>query len=142
MKSVARVLGKSLVVVAIVVFISLFLFELMSVPTSGNVFEKLILIRPVIFALRVSLIFVAAGVVGLVISVFWRQISIIKIGAAGVEFGKFVETSNQARHDLDEKDSKIKELEKINEALRKERDEFREFSERLLALRGETTHDD
>lgn len=141
MKPAAKTLGKSLIVVLIVAFIILFLSELMSVPSSGNLFEKLILIKPVIFALPVSLIFVAAGIVGLVISVFWRQINIIKIGASGVEFGKFVETSNQARYDLDEKDAKIKELKAINESVRKERDEFREFSERLLTLRGEINHE-
>jgi len=69
------------------VFIILFLAEPTTVPASGSLFEKLILVRPVILALRVSLIFVAFGIIGLVISIFWKQISIIKIGTSGVEFG-------------------------------------------------------
>jgi len=38
-------------------------------------------------------------------------------------------------------EAKIKELEEIKEAVRKERDEFREFSERLIAMRGEINHE-
>jgi len=141
MKPAAGAIGKSVVLISVGVFIILFLAELMSVPTSGNLFEKLILIRPIIFALRVSLIFVAAGIIGLVISVFWKQISIIKIGASGVEFGKLDETSDKTQRDIAARDAKIKELEEINEAVRKERDELREFSERLIAMRGDINHE-
>jgi len=141
MKPAAGAIGKSIILVLAGAFIILFLAELASVPTSGNLFEKLILVKPVILAIRVSLIFVALGIIGLIISVFWKQISILKIGASGVEFGKFVETSNKTIHDLAEKDAKIKKLEEINEAVRKERDELREFSERLTAMRGEINHE-
>lgn len=110
-------------------------------PASGSLFEKLILVRPVILALRVSLIFMALGIIGLVVSIFWKQISIIKIGTSGVEFGRLDESSNKTQSDLNAKEAKIKELEEINDALRKEREELWKFSKRLIAMQGDVNHE-
>jgi hypothetical protein len=110
-------LGKSAVLFLAGLFIALFLSELLSMPASGSLFEKLILVRPVILALRVSLIFLAAGIIGLIISVFWKQIGIIKIGTPGVEFGKLNEISDKTQNEIAERDARIKELGERNTAL-------------------------
>jgi hypothetical protein len=72
--------------------------------------EKLILTTPVILAIRVSLIFIALGIVGVIITIFWKQIGILKISSTGIEFGKFAETSSKADAELAAKDVIIRDL--------------------------------
>ena len=87
-----------------------FYADLSSVPASGSLLEKLIITKPVVLAIRISLIFVALGVVGFIVAIFWKQIGILKISSTGVEFGKFAETSSQADAELAAKDVIIRDL--------------------------------
>jgi len=113
--------GKSVVLVLAVAVIVWFYTDLASVPTTGSLFEKLILTTPVVLAIRVAVIFVALGIIGLVISVFWKQIGIIKIGASGIEFGKVVdEISNKTQAELAAKEARNRELEAEVETLKQE----------------------
>ncbi|MCI0698862.1 hypothetical protein L0337_43540 [candidate division KSB1 bacterium] len=115
----AGAVGKSGVLVLVGAFIAWFLSDLLSLPASGNLFEKLILTTPVVLAIRVSLIFVAFSIAGFIIVIFWKQIGILKIGSSGIEFGKFAETSSKADAELAAKDVIIRDLEAKVESLKK-----------------------
>jgi|GEM_PF-6904694 len=106
----AGALGKSIIPVLAVVATVWFYTDLLSIPTSGSLLEKLIITKPIVLAIRVSLIFIALGVAGFIAVIFWKQIGIVKIGSSGVEFGKFAETSSQADAELAAKDVIIRDL--------------------------------
>jgi hypothetical protein len=110
-----------------------FFADLSSVPTSGSLLEKLILIKPVVLAIRISFIVIAFGVVGFVALAFWKGIGIRKIGKEGVEFGKVDEISNKTQNDLAAGEAKIKELEERNKKLRKQNDELQESIAKILS---------
>jgi hypothetical protein len=106
----AAAVGKSVVLALAGAFIIWFFSDLVRVTASGNLFEKLILTTPVVLAIRISFIFVALGIVGFVIAIFWKQIGILTISSTGIEFGKFVETSSKADAELAAKDVIIRNL--------------------------------
>jgi hypothetical protein len=81
--------------------------------------------RPVVLTIRISLIFVALGIVGFIIAIFWKQIGILKIGSSGIEFGKLDKFSSETDADLAAKSAKIKELEAQIELIINERDELK-----------------
>jgi hypothetical protein len=120
----AGAIGKSVVLVLAGVFIVLFLSELSSVPASGSLFEKLILPTPVVLAIRVSLIFIALGIIGLIISIFWKQISIIKIGSTGIEFGKVAEIPSRADDEITAIKAEVRNLKARNTLLIKDKNEL------------------
>jgi len=128
--------SKSVVLVLAGAAIVWFFADLLSMPTSGSLLEKLIFTKPVVLAIRISLIVVAFGVVGFVVLAFWKGIGIRKIGSEGIEFEEVDEGSKKMQSDLAAKDAKIKELERTNGALQKEIDELQEFSKSLIAMRG------
>ncbi len=128
--------GKSGVLIFALATIVWFYVELSNVPASGSLLEKLNLTKPVVLAIRISLVVVAFGVVGFVVLAFWKGIGIRKIGSEGIEFGEVDEGSKKMQSDLTAKYAKIKELEKANEALQKEIDELQEFSKSLIAIPG------
>ena len=128
--------SKSVVLVLAGAAIVWFFADLLSMPTSGSLLEKLIFTKPVVLAIRISLIVVAFGVVGFVVLAFWKGIGIRKIGSEGIEFEEVDEGSKKMQSDLTAKDAKIKELERTNGALQKEIDELQEFSKSLIAMRG------
>jgi hypothetical protein len=88
MKLVAETAGKSAILVLAIATIAWFFGDLSSVPASGSLLEKLMLATPVVLAIRISLIFVALGIIGFIITIFWKQIGILKIGSSGIEFWK------------------------------------------------------
>ena len=118
MKS-TRTIGKSVVLVFAVAAIALFWPDLLNVSASGSLLDKLILTTPVILALRVSLIFIAFGIVGFLIAIFWKQIGILKISSSGIEFGKYDEISSTTDAKLAAKDEIIRKLEAKVESLNK-----------------------
>ena len=124
----AATVGKSLVVIVSGVFLLWFLPDLLHVSASGGVIEKLIFTKPVVLAIRVSMIIVAFGVIGLVIAVFWKEIGIIKISSSGVEFGKLDAISDKTRAELAEKVEIIKALEAKVESQRKSIEELQELT--------------
>ncbi len=115
----AETAGKSVILVLAIATIAWFFGDLWNVPASGNLLEKLILTTPVILAIRVSLIFIALGIIGFIITIFWKQTGILKISSTGIEFGKFAETSSKADAELAAKDVIIRDLEAKVEALNK-----------------------
>jgi hypothetical protein len=117
--------GKSAILVLAGAFLIWFWPELSSLPATGGLFDKLLLIAPVMVAIRISLIIVAFGIVGLVVITFWKQIGIIKIGSSGIEFGKLDEISSKTEAELAAKDATIKELEAKNELLRRQKSELK-----------------
>ncbi len=131
----AGMAGKSVVLILAGAFIIGFFSDLVSVPPSGNLFEKLILTTPVILAIRVSLIFIALSIVGLIISIFWKQISVIKIGSTGIEFGKMEEIPDKTNEEISAIKAKIRDLKAENALLIKERTEFKK---RIKALESRT----
>lgn len=88
-------------------------------PATGNLFEKLLLTTPVVLALRISVVFIALGIACFFVALFWKQIAILKIGSAGIEFGRFAETSSKADAELAAKDAIIRNLEAEVQALRR-----------------------
>jgi len=108
----AGAVSKSVIPVLAIATSVWFYVDLLSVPTSGSLLEKLIITKPVVLAIRISLIFAALGVAGLIVAIFWKQIGILKIGSSGIEFGKFAETSSKADAELAAKDVIIRDLEK------------------------------
>lgn len=132
----AEKVSKSVILVLAWTFIVLFLSELSNVPANGNLFEKLILTTPVVLAIRVSLIFIALGIIGLIIFVFWKQISNIKIGSAGieVEFRKWNEISDKTQEELAARRKEIQERDAKIELLIKEREALLEFIKALFAM--------
>jgi ABC-type Co2+ transport system permease subunit len=117
--------GKSVVLILAGAFIFWFVSDLLNVPANGSLLEKLILMRPVVLTIRISLIFVALGIVGFIIAIFWKQIGILKIGSSGIEFGKLDKFSSETDADLAAKSAKIKELEAQIELIINERDELK-----------------
>jgi hypothetical protein len=115
----AGAVSKSVIPVLAIATSVWFYADLLSVPTSGSLLEKLIITKPVVLAIRISLIFVALGVAGLIVAIFWKQIGILKIGSSGIEFGKFAETSSKADAELAAKDVIIRDLEAKVESLKK-----------------------
>lgn len=111
--------SKGSILILAVVFVIWFLPDLASVPATGNLFEKLLLTTPVILTIRISFIFVALGIVGFVVAIFWKQIGILKISSTGIEFGKFAETSSKADAELAAKDVIIRDLQAKVESLKK-----------------------
>jgi len=114
----AGAVSKSIIPVLAVVASVWFYADLLSIPTSGSLLEKLIITKPVVLAIRISLIFVALGVAGFIVVIFWKQIGIVKISSSGVEFGKFAETSSKADAEIAAKDVIIRDLEKKVELLK------------------------
>lgn len=129
----AGVIGKSAVLVLAGTAIVWFFTELAGVTANGSLLEKLILTTPVILAIRVSLIFVALGVVGFVVTAFWKGIGIRKIGSDGIEFGKLNEISTKTQNDLAAAEAKFQELEARNKKLRKENDELQASIAKILS---------
>lgn len=115
----AETASKSSFLVLVIVFVVWFLPEFSSVPATGNLFEKLLLTTPVVLALRISVVFIALGIVCFLVALFWKQIAILKIGSAGIEFGRFAETSSKADAELAAKDAIIRNLEAEVQALRR-----------------------
>ena len=130
-----RVTGKSLVLVLAVVFVLWFLPELLTLPVDGGLFEKLILVVPVILAIRISLIIGAFALIGLATLVFWKEIGVTKIGTTGIEFGSFDEISGTTAAELSEKTERIRALEAEIEVLRREKNELQATS--VMTLVGE-----
>jgi len=120
----AGVVGKSVALIFAGTFILWFFSDLKSVPTSGNLFEKLILTTPVVLAIRVSLIFIAFGIIGLIISIFWKQISIIKIGSTGIEFGQMAEIPSRADDEITAIKAEVRSLKARNTLLIKDKNEL------------------
>lgn len=129
----AGVIGKSVVLVLAGTAIVWFFTELAGVMANGSLLEKLILTTPVILAIRISLIFVALGVVGFVVTAFWKGIGIRKIGSDGIEFGKLNEISTKTQNDLAAAEAKFQELEARNKKLRKENDELQASIAKILS---------
>lgn len=77
------------------------------------------LATPVVLAIRISLIFVALGIIGFIITIFWKQIGILKISSTGIEFGKYDEISSTTAEKLAAKDEIIRNLEAKVESLNK-----------------------
>ena len=127
----AVIVGKSLVVIVAGVFLP----DLLHVPASGGVIDKLIFTKPVVFAIRISMIIVAFGVVDLVVVVFWKEIGIVKIGSSGVEFGKLDKISNKTESELAAKEAKIRGLEAQIELLKEERRKLQELAKAMVATR-------
>ncbi len=84
----AGAVGKGVVLVLAGVFLVWFWPDLLSLPASGSLFDKLLLTTPVVLALRISLMAVAFGEVGFIVRAFWKGLSIRKIGSEGIEFEK------------------------------------------------------
>jgi hypothetical protein len=112
----------------IIAFVGWFLPEMLHVPASGSLLEKLLLIRPIVLAIRISLIAIAFGITGFAVAVFWKEIGIVKIGSAGVEFGRLDEFSNKTQKELAEKNKLIEELQAEIEALKKEKNELKKYA--------------
>ncbi len=115
----AETAGKSAILVLAIATIAWFFGDLSSVPASGSLLEKLMLATPVILAIRISLIFVALGIIGFIITIFWKQIGILKISSTGIEFGKYAEISSTTDAKLAAKDEIIRNLEAKVESLNK-----------------------
>jgi hypothetical protein len=130
MKLVGKV-GKSAILILASAFLIWFWPELSSLPTTGGLLDKLLLIVPVMVAIRISLIIIAFGIVGLVVLTFWKQIGIIKIGSSGIEFGKFDEFSSKTEAELAAKNERIEELEDENALLRRQK---KELQKRIKAM--------
>jgi hypothetical protein len=128
-------LGKSSILILAIATIAWFFGDLSSVPASGSLLEKLMLSTPVVLAIRVSLIFVALGIIGLIISIFWKQIGIIKIGSSGIEFGKMEEIPDKTNEEISAIKAKIRDLKAENALLIKERTEFKK---QIKALESRT----
>jgi hypothetical protein len=120
----AKTAGKSGVLVLVAAFVLWFLPDLSSVPASGNLFEKLLLTTPVVLAIRVSVIFAALGVMGFVVSIFWKQISIVKIGTTGIELGKMAEIPRKADDEIAAMKEEIRGLKTKNALLIKDKNEL------------------
>ncbi len=103
-------------------------------PVSGSLFEKLILVTPVVLTIRISLIFVALGIIGFIVVIFWKQIGIIKIGSAGIEFRKWNEFSDKTQAELATMQKKIQEQDTQIALLIKEKDALLEFIKALFAM--------
>lgn len=106
----AGAVGKGIIPVLAVAGSVWFYADLLNIPASGSLLEKLIIAKPVVLAIRISLIFIALGVAGFIAVIFWKQIGIIRIGSSGIEFGKFAETSSKAEAELAAKDVIIRDL--------------------------------
>jgi len=147
----AGAIGKSIIPVLAVAASVWFYADLSSVPASGSLLEKLLITKPIVLAIRISLLFVALGVAGFIVVIFWKQISIVKIGSAGIEleFRKWNEFSDKTQEELaarqkeiQERDAKIALLIKEREALLEfikalfAMDELQEFVKKLIAKRG------
>jgi len=118
----AGAVGKSIIPVLAVAGSVWFYADRLSIPASGSLLEKLIIAKPVVLAIRLSLIFVALGVAGFIAVVFWKQIGIIKIGSSGIEFGKFDEFSSKTQIETATLLAKIQEQDEKIILLTKERD--------------------
>jgi len=127
----AGTVGKSIIPVLAVAAIVWFYADLSSVPASGSLLEKLIITKPVVLAIRISLLFVALGVAGLIVLIFWKQITVVKISSSGIEFGKFDEISDKTQTELAGLAARVKELETENELLRKQK---KELQKRINAM--------
>lgn len=127
----AGTVGKSIIPVLAVAAIVWFYADLSSIPASGSLLEKLLITKPVVLAIRVSLIFVALGVAGFIVVIFWKQIGIIKIGSSGIEFGKFDEFSSKTQVETAMLLAKSHEQDEKIILLTKERDELKK---RIKAL--------
>lgn len=135
MRPTAGVIGKSVVLVLAVSIIVLFFSDLSSIAATGSIFDKLILTTPVVLAIRVTLIFIALGIVGFIVTIFWKQIAIIKIGSSGIEFGKLNELYKNTEAEFEAKNAKLRELQGQIEVLKKERNQLREYIETLITTR-------
>jgi hypothetical protein len=88
----------------------------------------------VVLAIRTSLIFVALGIIGFIVAIFWKQIGIIKIGSAGIEFRKWNEFSDKTQEELATMQKKIQEQDAQIALLIKEKDALLEFIKALFAM--------
>jgi FtsZ-binding cell division protein ZapB len=95
----------------------------------------------VMAAIRISLIIVALGIVGLVVLTFWKQIGIIKIGSSGIEFGKFDEFSSKTEAELAAKNARIEELEAENALLRRQKKELQKRIKAMYARKKGTKNE-
>ncbi len=122
-----RIIGKSLLLSLMLIFVIRFSADLLYVSTTGSLLERLLLTTPVIIALRLAFIFAAFGLAGWVVVVFWKQIGVIKISSTGIEFGKLDDISAQTTAELAANKEKIRILEAEIKALRKEKEKLQKL---------------
>lgn len=129
--------AKIAILILIIVYLVVFWAELFEAPTSTGLLDKLFLSKPVFLAIRISIIFVAFGIVLLISATLWKGAGIAKIGSTGIEFNRFDVVSSKNEEELESSRAKIRGLKAKISTLEKEKRELADLVNNLVLLQKE-----
>ncbi len=129
--------AKIAILILIVGYLTVFRVDLFEIQPNAGLFDKLLLAKPVLLAIRISIIFIALGLVVLVVSTLWKGVGIAKIGSAGIEFNRLDVVSNENEEELESGRRIIRELKGKISALEKEKRELEDLVNNLVLSRKE-----
>lgn len=129
--------AKIAILISIVGYLVLFWTDLLESSADVGLLDKFFLTTPVLLAIRISIIFVAFGIVLLVCTTLWKGAGIAKIGSTGIEFNRFDVVSSKNEEELESSRAKIRGLKVKISTLEKEKRELEDLVNNLVLLQKE-----
>lgn len=128
---------KITIVILIVGYLVVFWADLIETSANVGLLDKILLATPVLLAVRISTIFLAFGLVALIVSTLWKGVGITKIGSTGIEFSRFDLVSTKNEEELESSRRIIRELKAKISALEKEKRELEDLANNLVLSQTE-----
>jgi cell division protein FtsB len=136
---VISLIAKLLILLCAAIFVLYHSREFFGIASTGSFFDRILLVPPLAFILRASIVFFLAIAFGFLMMILFREIEGFKVGSWEVQFSKKI--SEDALNNLTAKNAKLEqensELKKTFKELKSEKDALMKNLNRVLRMRGE-----